>query len=152
MKSLQKGFTLIELMIVVAIIAILAAIAIPAYQNYLVRAQATEGITLMDGAKVGVQEYYANKGTFPNTNAEAGLAKAVSITGKYVESVKLSGDDTNTVITATFNSTNANSAIQGDVITMLASKSANGENIIWHCPGTTTGTMISSKYLPSSCR
>ncbi|MEO7200362.1 MAG: prepilin-type N-terminal cleavage/methylation domain-containing protein, partial [Dokdonella sp.] len=72
MKKMQKGFTLIELMIVVAIIAILAAIAIPAYQDYLVRSQVSEGATLSDGAKTAVAEYYANHGKFPPSNISAG--------------------------------------------------------------------------------
>src|SRR5580698_2935258 len=71
MKSIQKGLTLIELMIVVAIIAILAAIAIPAYQDYLVRAQVSEGAVLTDGAKTAVAEYYSNTGSFPSQNASA---------------------------------------------------------------------------------
>ena len=68
MKKMQKGFTLIELMIVVAIIAILAAIAIPAYQDYLIRTQVSEGAVLTDGAKTAVAEFYSNKGDFPTAN------------------------------------------------------------------------------------
>jgi len=69
MKNMQKGFTLIELMIVVAIIAILAAIAIPAYQDYLIRSQVSEGAVLADGAKTAVGEYYSNRGVFPPANS-----------------------------------------------------------------------------------
>ena len=91
MKSMQKGFTLIELMIVVAIIAILAAIAIPAYQDYLIRAQVSEGAVLTDGAKTAMSEYYSNTGDFPTAggtaNATVGLATNVSIAGKYVSQV-----------------------------------------------------------------
>lgn len=154
MKSMQKGFTLIELMIVVAIIAILAAIAIPAYQNYLIRSQVTEGVTLMDGAKIAVQEYYANTGKFPNTNAAAGLAPATSITGKYVASVTVGGTATAAgpgIITSVFNTTNANTAIQGKNIVLTGTKPATSENIIWTCTST-AGKFVDPKYLPSSCR
>src|SRR6201991_436803 len=89
MKTVQKGFTLIELMIVVAIIAILAAIAIPAYQDYTIRSQVSEGLSLADGAKTAVAEYYTNKGTYPGTNGSAGLAAAASIGGNYVAQVGL---------------------------------------------------------------
>ena len=76
MKAVQKGFTLIELMIVVAIIGILAAIAIPAYQNYTIRAQVTEGLNLADGWKTSVGEFYAQNGTFPAGSSTAGSAMA----------------------------------------------------------------------------
>src|SRR5487761_2157745 len=90
MKALQKGFTLIELMIVVAIISILAAIAIPAYQNYTIRAQVTEGLTLGDGWKTAVAEYYANNGTWP-TIALLNGATAVPSVGKYETVTVLAG-------------------------------------------------------------
>ena len=107
MNTMQKGFTLIELMIVVAIIGILAAIAIPAYQDYTIRAQVTEGVNLMAGAKAAVTETYNDTGTFPATNDAAGLPQAVSIKGSYVTQVAL-GE--NGVITATYGN-KANSKI-----------------------------------------
>ena len=90
MKNIQKGFTLIELMIVVAIIAILAAIAIPAYQNYLVRAQVSEAAVLADGFKTPMAEYYANRGAWPAANSSIGLPDtAASTAGKYVSGVSV---------------------------------------------------------------
>jgi len=88
----QQGFTLIELMIVVAIIGILAAIAIPAYQDYTIRAQVSEGLNLSGAAKAAVTEYFQDQGTFPNSNNLAGLEAAVNISGKYVSDVEVSGN------------------------------------------------------------
>ena len=87
MKKVQQGFTLIELMIVVAIIGILAAIAIPAYQDYTIRAQVSEGLNLSAGAKAAISEFYMDRGTFPSTNAEAGLSVNTTIAGNYVDQV-----------------------------------------------------------------
>ncbi|WP_329742492.1 pilin [Dyella sp. A6] len=148
MKNLQKGFTLIELMIVVAIIAILAAIAIPAYQNYLIRSQVSEGAVLTDGAKTAISEYYSNYGTFPGSNASAGLpTNAASISGKYVANVNVGTKPG--VIEAQFNSTTANKAIQGKYFSLSATP--NGGSITWTC-NNASYTTVDPKYLPSSCR
>ncbi|WP_457675756.1 pilin [Thiolapillus sp.] len=139
----QSGFTLIELMIVVAIIGILAAIAIPAYQDYTIRSQVSEGLSLADGAKTAVAEYYTNKGALPDTNAEAGLAAAASITGKYVTQVAIN----NNMIEATYGN-DANAKITGDVLQLSPIVQANAGSVKWTCKSAT----LEDKYLPSSCR
>ncbi|HFB1203573.1 TPA: pilin, partial [Neisseria gonorrhoeae] len=95
MNTLQKGFTLIELMIVIAIVGILAAVALPAYQDYTARAQVSEAILLAEGQKSAVTEYYLNNGEWPKDNDSAGVASASTIKGKYVKSVTV----TNGVVT-----------------------------------------------------
>ncbi|HET7930451.1 MAG TPA: pilin [Rhodanobacteraceae bacterium] len=143
-NAIQRGFTLIELMIVVAIIAILAAIAIPAYQNYLIRTQVTEGTSLATGAKVAVWDFVSNTGRFPTNNQSAGLALATSITGKYVSQVDISGGK----VTATFGN-QANKAITvSGKDTLVLSPSTTAGAIQWTC----TPSTIDPKYLPSSCR
>ncbi|TWI02879.1 type IV pilus assembly protein PilA [Luteimonas cucumeris] len=138
----QQGFTLIELMIVVAIIAILAAIALPAYQDYVARSQVTEAMSLASGSKTAVAEFYADRGVWPTTNAEAGVAGATSISGKYVAQTAIAA---NGVITSTF-STSANTKIASDTLTLTPSD-ASGGSIAWTCGGT-----VEAKYRPSSCR
>jgi len=142
-KSMQKGFTLIELMIVVAIIAILAAIAIPAYQDYVVRSQVSEGASLAAGAKTALAEYKANTGSWPSDNDDAGLADAGDISGNYVDSVDVSA--TAGRITVEFGN-QANSAISGE--TLVFSAVSNAGSIAWTC----TQSTVDNKYLPTSCR
>ena len=153
MKKMQKGFTLIELMIVVAIIAILVAIAIPQYQNYIIRTQVSEGMNLADGVKTAVSEFYNNKGHYPTNNESAGLpTQAASISGKYVSKVEV----TSGVITATFSNTapqEANDKINSKVVTL--SPFDNGGSISWNCKSTssaTTPTDVDQQYLPTACR
>lgn len=137
----QKGFTLIELMITVAIVGILAAVALPAYQDYTIRAQVTEGVSLASGAKASVAEYQSNKGSLPG-NADVDYAGA---TGKYVDNVAI-GDEG--VITATFGK-DANSKItdsSANTIVLTPTVESTG-NISWACTGT-----VDPKYLPSSCK
>lgn len=133
----QKGFTLIELMIVVAIIGILAAIAIPAYQNYTKRSHVSEGLSLASGAKAAVTEYYSSKGEWPTTNTEAGISS--TITGNAVNSVVVTGSGT---ITVTYNT----KAESGATI-ILKGTDASGA-VQWDC---TTGT-LDTKYRPANCR
>jgi len=145
----QQGFTLIELMIVVAIIGILAAIAIPAYQDYTIRAQVSEGLNLSGAAKAAVTEYFQDQGTFPNSNNLAGLEAAVNISGKYVSDVEVSG---NGIITATYGNTNgrtANAKINTAELTLTPTDA--GGSVIWDCAG---GSILSgnAKWLPAACR
>ncbi|MBT8446915.1 MAG: pilin, partial [Gammaproteobacteria bacterium] len=134
-----QGFTLIELMIVVAIIGILAAVAIPAYQDYTVRARVTEGLSLASAGKTAVSEYWASEGSLPATNAEAGMPLSTSISGNEVTSVNVAGG----VITITY----ARPPIAGNTLTM--SPVTAGGGVDWSCGAAGT---LAAKYRPSSCR
>ncbi|EMS3979937.1 pilin, partial [Neisseria gonorrhoeae] len=117
MNTLQKGFTLIELMIVIAIVGILAAVALPAYQDYTARAQVSEAILLAEGQKSAVTEYYLNNGKWPADNGDAGVASpADKIKGKYVEKVEVAKG----VVTATMKSDGVNKEIQGKRLSLWA--------------------------------
>lgn len=140
----QQGFTLIELMIVVAIIAILAAIALPAYQDYVARAQVSEAMSLSSGARTAVAEYYADRGAWPSANASAGLAAPASINGKYVRQVQLGA---NGVITATMKAAGSVSSKVAGGTFILVPTDQQG-SISWTC---NTGS-IDDKFIPSSCR
>ncbi len=146
MKKIQQGFTLIELMIVVAIIGILAAIAIPAYQDYTIRAQISEGLSLSAAAKAAVAEFYQDTGGYPTDNNDAGLAAAGAIQGKYVTQVAVGNADG--IITVTYGG-DANSNINGATLQLAATD--NGGSIDWTC----TGVNIlggNPKWLPNACR
>lgn len=141
----QQGFTLIELMIVVAIIGILAAIAIPAYQDYTIRAQVSEGLNLSGGAKAAVTEFYQDRGVLPVDNNEAGLAAAVDIQGKYVLSVTVALG----VITVDFDDVvkDAHAILAAGNLILTPNVAAAG-SVQWIC----TGGGIANKHLPAACR
>ncbi|EPH8155117.1 pilin, partial [Neisseria gonorrhoeae] len=127
MNTLQKGFTLIELMIVIAIVGILAAVALPAYQDYTARAQVSEAILLAEGQKSAVTEYYLNHGEWPENNASAGVASSDKIKGKYVQKVEVAKG----VVTAQMASTGVNKEIKNKKLSLWA-KRENG-SVKWFC-------------------
>ena len=138
----QHGFTLIELMIVVAIIGILAAIALPAYQDYTARSQMSEALTLASGARTAVTEVFDQTGAFPTSNTLAGLAQPQSITGTYVASVSVGADG---VIRATMKATGIAAGIQSETLSLTPTD--RGGSIEWQCSGSPA-----AKFLPQACR
>jgi type IV pilus assembly protein PilA len=182
LKKVQKGFTLIELMIVVAIIGILAAIAIPAYQDYTIRSQVTEGLNLAGAIKAAVAETFAQTGTWPQTLTELGIVNSGGAetppTGKYVDFVDLGplGGGNNGTIQITYagpaNGGQANVVLDGQTLALQPYVSQNGD-IIWRCGNaeepigtgatandatptastqSTAGTTVLDKYMPATCR
>lgn len=141
----QRGFTLIELMIVVTIIGILAAVAVPMYLDYAVRSQVSDGLRLASGAKNAVTEFFQEHGSMPADNTDAGLAGAANIQGKYVSSVAVGAGDG--VITITFGK-DVNVLISGETVTLTADTTDPG-SVQWVCA---SGGVIEDKHLPSACR
>ncbi|EFH22530.1 pilin (bacterial filament) [Neisseria polysaccharea ATCC 43768] len=146
MKAIQKGFTLIELMIVIAIVGILAAVALPAYQDYTARAQMSEALTLAEGQKAAVVEYFSDNGVFPANNTSAGIATASTIKGKYVNKVEVGTNTSGATITSTMNTSGVNKDISGK--TLVLEGKQNSGSFEWTCKAGT----VDNKFLPSSCR
>ena len=142
-RSIQKGFTLIELMIVVAIIGILAAVALPAYQDYTARAQVSEAFSLASGQKGAVAEYYSNQGVMPTTNASAGIPTNTDIKGKYVKQVDIGASG---IITATMQASGVGKGLES--ATLILEPVVNNGSIDWKC----TGGSIVAKHRPAACR
>lgn len=143
MNTMQKGFTLIELMIVVAIIGILAAIAIPAYQNYTKRSHVSEGLSLAGGLKTAATEFYSANGQWPTNNTSAGMALPASIVGNAVRSVSINQSK----ITITYNT-----KVDPGKKLVLQGTTKNKGTVEWACGGASSGTDLDTKYLPSNCR
>jgi type IV pilus assembly protein PilA len=143
MKNVQKGFTLIELMIVVAIIGILAAIAIPAYSDYTVRAKVSEGLAVASSAKATVAENIANNG---GTIAASGNCAGVNvITAQVHNVVSMSCGDASGLLTVTMDTAKA----KGVVLTLKPTVGASSDSIVWSCGSNDTAKY---KYVPAECR
>ena len=141
MNKLQKGFTLIELMIVVAIIGILAAIAIPAYQDYITRSKVTELVTAGSACKASVSEYYQTQNSFPASNLNAGCA---TVDSKYISSLSVA----NSTITVTGKTTTTALPTNAAGAYILKANALASGGLEWTC----TGSSIAKKFLPANCR
>ncbi|KIN15129.1 hypothetical protein RO22_12380 [Halomonas sp. KHS3] len=153
-NTTQGGFTLIELMIVVAIIGVLASIAVPQYQNYVGRAQVSEAISLASSAKTAVSEYYMTTGEWPKGNDQAGLSAAAQIQGSYVNSVNVKTLDGQGVgIVVTMKSEGVVDALVGTrlVFEPKVNNDNNSGSVEWVCRPAASNA-IPTRFLPASCR
>ena len=147
MASIQKGFTLVELMIIVAVIAILAAIAIPLFVNYATIAEGAEGYVMADGVKSAIVYHYDKLGNWPTSNQAAGLAMASSITGSYVKSVTVTSSNRGSLVTVLFKSQGVAKALQSKNLYLSGTGTAG--SVKWECEVDNTDMY---KYVPASCR
>ena len=144
MKELQQGFTLIELMIVVAIIGIIATVAVPLYTTYVIRSQVAEGINMSTAAKVAVAEYFQTHGVFASSNGSAGLSAPGDITGPYVLQVQVVAGG---AIEISYGNT-AHPNLAGAILSMTPD-STNPGSLTWDCNGKVA---LPGRYLPGACR
>src|SRR5712671_3750267 len=142
MKSLQKGFTLIELMIVVAIIGILAAVAIPAYQDYIARAQVSEAVSLLGSAKTPMAEFYASQGTWPTAASDV----MGNTTGKYTSSISIGNSASAAPGSITLIGTMKAAGVNGNIINSTVGLNATDGGKVWTCYTSGTGAALASKY------
>ena len=148
MKTLQKGFTLIELMIVVAIIGILAAVAIPAYQDYIARAQVSEAVSLLGSGKTPFAEFYASQGSWP-TDAAAVMGNT---TGKYTLSISIGASNSAAPGAVTLIGTMRATGVNANIANSTVGLNSTDGGRVWTCFTTSTGADLSAKYVPSNCR
>jgi type IV pilus assembly protein PilA len=147
MRGQQQGFTLIELMIVVAIIGILAAIAIPAYQDYTIRAKVSEVLVFGSKAKLTSTEYFMSEGSMPTTSDQAGISATSAAQSNYIDAMDFTTAAGADSITITYTVTNLGGTANGKTIVFVGDGSS-GESVQWTC----NNGDIPSKYMPATCR